>query len=82
MINHMNQQCKQEAMEKSLILPICCADERTANYCKVSVAAMKQIRRESRERNYALLKPFILTRSVCFHRNIHLHCQGQSFSPE
>jgi hypothetical protein len=28
MINHVNHQCKQEAVEKNLILPICHADER------------------------------------------------------
>jgi hypothetical protein len=44
MINHVNHQCKQEAVEKCLILPICCADERTANCCRVSVATVKQIR--------------------------------------
>jgi hypothetical protein len=33
LINHVNLQCKQEAVEKSLILPICHADERTVNYC-------------------------------------------------
>jgi hypothetical protein len=57
LISHVNHQCKQEAVEKSLILPICRADERTANYCGVSVATVKQIRRESREKNYAELKP-------------------------
>jgi hypothetical protein len=46
MINHVNHQCKQEALEKCLILPICCADERTANYVGVSVDIVKQIRRE------------------------------------
>jgi hypothetical protein len=51
-INHVNHQCIQEAVEKSLILPICHADERTVNYCRVSVATVKQIRWESRERNY------------------------------
>jgi hypothetical protein len=51
MIDHVNHQCKQEAVENSLILPICCADERTANYCGVLVATVKQIRQKSRERN-------------------------------
>jgi hypothetical protein len=50
MINHVNSQCKQAA-EKSLILPICRADEKTANCCGVSVSTVKQVRRESRERN-------------------------------
>jgi hypothetical protein len=27
LINHVNHQCKQDAVEKSLILPICRADE-------------------------------------------------------
>jgi hypothetical protein len=59
MINHVNHQCKEEAVEKSLILPVCRADERPANYCVVSVATVKQIRRESREKNCAELKPYI-----------------------
>jgi hypothetical protein len=40
-------------------LPICRADERTANYCGALIATVKQIRRESRKRNYAELKPDI-----------------------
>jgi hypothetical protein len=40
----VKHQHKQEAVEKSLILPTCHADGRTANYCGVSVATMKQIR--------------------------------------
>jgi hypothetical protein len=51
MIYHVNRQYKQEATEKSLILPICHADERTENYCGVSVSTVKQIRRETRHRN-------------------------------
>jgi hypothetical protein len=44
MISHVNHQCKQEAVEKSLILSICHADEGTVNYCGESVAAVRQIR--------------------------------------
>jgi hypothetical protein len=66
MINHVNHQCKQDVVEKSLILSICHADERTANYCGVSVATVKQIRRESRERNYAELKPYIFDKVHMF----------------
>jgi hypothetical protein len=58
----VNHKCKQETAEKSLNLPICRADERTANYCGVTVAIVKQIRRESRERNYAELKPYIFNK--------------------
>jgi hypothetical protein len=68
MINHVNHQCKQEAVEKSLILPNCHADERTAKYCGASVATVKQIRWQSRERNYAELKPYIFDKvhiSIC-----------------
>jgi hypothetical protein len=64
MLNRVTHLCKQEAVEKSLILPICCADERPANHCGVSVATVKQIRWESRERNYAELKPYIFKRSI------------------
>lgn len=35
-INHVNHQRKQEAMEKGLILPVYHADERRANHCGVS----------------------------------------------
>jgi hypothetical protein len=52
MINHVNHQCKQEAVTKNLILPIYHADARTVNYCGVSVATVKQIRRDSRDRNF------------------------------
>jgi hypothetical protein len=70
MINHVNHQCKQEAVEMSPILPICHADERTANYYGVSVATVKRIRRESRDRNYAELEPYMfynvhMLRSQC-----------------
>jgi hypothetical protein len=41
MTNHVNQQCKQEAVEMILILPICRAGEKTVNYCEVLVARMK-----------------------------------------
>jgi hypothetical protein len=51
MINRVNRLCKQETEEKNLILPISRADERTANWCGVSAATVRQIRRESRERN-------------------------------
>jgi hypothetical protein len=50
LINRVNHRCKQEAVKKSLILPICRADEKTANYCGGSVATVKQIRRESRDK--------------------------------
>jgi hypothetical protein len=66
MINRVNDQCKQEAVEKSMILPICHADERTENYCGGSVATVKQIRQESRERNYAELKPYIFDKVHMF----------------
>jgi hypothetical protein len=66
MINHVNHQCKQEAVEKSLILPICRADERTGNYYGVSVATVKQIRQENRQRNYAVLKPYIFEKVHVF----------------
>jgi hypothetical protein len=65
MINHVNHKCKQEAVEKSLILPVCCADERRANCCGVSVATVKQIRQKSRERN-AELKPYIFDKVLTF----------------
>jgi hypothetical protein len=59
MINHANRQYKQAAVEKSLILHICCADEREVNFCGRLVATVKQIRQDSREKNYADLKPYI-----------------------
>jgi hypothetical protein len=59
LINHVNHQCKQEAVEKSQILPICYADERTTNYRRVFLATVKQIRWDSREKNCAELKPYI-----------------------
>jgi hypothetical protein len=43
---------------------------------------VKQIRRESRERNYAELKPYVFDKVHMFFHNIRPHCQGQSFSPE
>jgi hypothetical protein len=58
MINRVNHLCKQEAV-KSLILPICCEDWKKVNYCGLLVATVKQIRWESRERNYADLKPYV-----------------------
>jgi hypothetical protein len=66
MINHVNYQCKQDTVEKSLILTICNADKRTANCCEMSVTTVKQIRRESRERNYADLKPYIFDKVHMF----------------
>jgi hypothetical protein len=42
MASHVNHQHKQDAV-KSLILPICYADERRTNCCEVSDATMKQI---------------------------------------
>jgi hypothetical protein len=59
MMNHVNYHCKQEAVKKSLILPICRAGKRTVNYYGVLVPAVKWIRRESRQRNCAVLKPYI-----------------------
>jgi hypothetical protein len=82
MKNHVNHQCKQEAVEKSLILPIRRSDERTVNCCGVSVATVKQIRRESRKRNYAEKNLIFLTRSICSPHNVSPHCQSQIFSPE
>jgi hypothetical protein len=58
--------CVQDAVEKSLTLPIYRADERTANYCGMSVATVKQIRRDSREKNYAELKPYIFDKVHMF----------------
>lgn len=48
-ISHVSHQYKQKAVEKSLILPICLAEERTVNCCGVLLARVKQIRWESRE---------------------------------
>jgi hypothetical protein len=64
--NHVNHKCKQEAVEKSLILPVCHSSERTVNYCGVLVATVKQIRWESRERNYAELEPHIFDKIHMF----------------
>jgi hypothetical protein len=66
MIYNANHQYEQDAVEKSLVLPICRADERTANCCGVSVATVKQIRRESRERNYAELMRYIFDKVHMF----------------
>jgi hypothetical protein len=65
MINHVNHQCLQEAV-KSLILPICRADERTANYYAVTSATMIQIGRESRERHCVEFKPYIFDKVHIF----------------
>jgi hypothetical protein len=78
LINHVNHQSKQDTAEKSLILPICRADERTGNYCVVSVATVKQIRRDSREKNYAELKPYIFDKVHMF-PPLRPHCQRRSF---
>jgi hypothetical protein len=50
-INHVNHLCKQQTVEESMIAPICCADERTAKYCGVSVKTVSNIRTESNYRN-------------------------------
>jgi hypothetical protein len=42
MVNHVNRWRKQEATEKSLILPIFRADERTTKCYDASVAAVEQ----------------------------------------
>jgi hypothetical protein len=42
MINHNNHHCRQ-AEEQSLILPLPCADERTALCCGALVTAVKYI---------------------------------------
>jgi hypothetical protein len=55
MTNHVNHRCKEGVVEKSLVLSVYRADERTANCCGMSVATVKQIRRDSREKNYAEL---------------------------
>jgi hypothetical protein len=49
-INHVNHLCKQETVEKSVIVPICGADKITEKYCGVSVSTLKSIRREMREK--------------------------------
>jgi hypothetical protein len=41
-IKPVNRLCKQEEMEKGLILPLCSADERTAKYCGVSEKPVKR----------------------------------------
>jgi hypothetical protein len=48
-IKPVNSQCKQEAMEKSLILPICSADERTAKHCDVLEKPVKKYNKEQRK---------------------------------
>ncbi|XP_054283210.1 uncharacterized protein LOC129000275 [Macrosteles quadrilineatus] len=42
------QCCDQEAKDKSLLFPISKATERAANYCKVSQATVKRIRKEGK----------------------------------
>jgi len=43
--------CKQEAVEKSLILPICGAEKRTPEYCGILVGTIKGIRKESEKKS-------------------------------
>jgi hypothetical protein len=43
---------------------------------------MKQIRWESRKRNYAELKTYIFDKVQMFPHNVSPHYQVQSFSPE
>jgi hypothetical protein len=50
MIKRVNHQCKQEAEQKSLILLICCAGERTANLCMVGCNSEKDQTGEQREK--------------------------------
>lgn len=51
-VHHVNRVCGQETMEKSVILPICRADERKPKYCGVSVTrAKKNIRTKSKGRH-------------------------------
>jgi len=42
--------CKQEAVEKSLILCICDADKRTPEYCGVLVGTITGIRKERKKK--------------------------------
>jgi hypothetical protein len=49
-----------------VILPICLADIGTANICGVSVATVKQIWRESSERSYTQLTPYIFDKVHIF----------------
>jgi hypothetical protein len=49
--------CKQEAVDESLIVPICHADERTAKYCGISVKAVTSEGRASTEMKEALCTP-------------------------
>lgn len=56
MINYVNHQRKQEALENGLILP--------ANYCRGSVATVKNVKRHSRQKNYANLRLIFLTRFI------------------
>jgi hypothetical protein len=46
----MNRLCKLEAVEKSVILPVCRADERIAKYCGASVTpAIKKSKDRNKE---------------------------------
>jgi hypothetical protein len=52
MINRVSCRCKQEiAVEKSVMLCVCSAHERRANYWGVSDTTMKEIGRENSEGN-------------------------------
>jgi hypothetical protein len=78
MINHVNNQCKQ-AVEKSLILPICLANERTENSCGVSVEQWNKLDRTAETE----IMPYIFDKiNMSPPHNIHPHCHGQSFFPE
>jgi len=50
-VKHVDRICKQEVVERRLDLSVCCADERTANYCGVSATTVKNIRSENKRRN-------------------------------
>jgi hypothetical protein len=55
-VNHVNRLCKQEAVEKSLIWPICRTDERTAKCWGVSVTTVNKSE-EKTEMKGALYTP-------------------------
>jgi hypothetical protein len=71
MINHVNRQCKQNTVEKSLILTVCRADERTTNCYGVSVTAVKGIGQESRDKLFFIDKVHVIP------YNVLQHCEGQ-----
>jgi hypothetical protein len=66
MINHVNHQHKKGSSGEDSHFAFCHADERTENYCGVSVSTVKLIRWESRDRNYAQLKPYIFDKVRMF----------------